>query len=180
MIEKANDGWFRLALDHGFLGDDREFLLGVNHADDDSVPVLRWARVRLVEEWDIMGAGVATGMLGSAAGFPEFAMLSLDGSVILRGTTWQEFIGSLVVPDPHRVQIIRDYVARRSASPRTPAAERAEGEAWLRAFPRSKHPNRSDTSVGASAAARSWIRTRRSTRPPSGPATTGRRRRAEA
>ncbi|MEH0581602.1 MULTISPECIES: hypothetical protein [Streptomyces] len=135
LIEKANDGWFRLARDHGFLGEDREFLLGVNHADDESVPILRWARVRLLQEWDIMGAGAATGILGSAAGFPEFAMLSLDGNVILRGTVWQETIGSLLVPDPHRVKIIRDYVERRSANPRTPAAERAEGEAWLRAHP---------------------------------------------
>jgi hypothetical protein len=135
LIEKANDGWFRLARDHGFLGEDREFLLGVNHADDESVPILRWARVRLLQEWDIMGAGAATGILGSAAGLPEFAMLSLDGNVILRGTVWQESIGSLLVPDPHRVKIIRDYVERRSANPRTPAAERAEGEAWLRTHP---------------------------------------------
>jgi hypothetical protein len=140
LIEKANDGWFRLALDHGFLGDDREFLLGVNYADDDSVPILRWARVRLLEEWDIMGAGAATGILGSAAGFPEFAMLSLDGNVILRGTTWQDSIGSLVVPDPHRVKIIRDYVVRRSANSRTPAAERAEGETWLRTHPPEQVP----------------------------------------
>ncbi|MGW7606102.1 hypothetical protein ACWGKW_02230 [Streptomyces sp. NPDC054766] len=135
LIEKANDGWFRLVLDYGFLGDDQEFLLGVNYADDGSVPILRWARVRLLEEWDIMGAGAASGVLGSAAGLPEFAMLSLDGNVVLRGTTWQKSIGSLAVPNPHRVNIIRDYVARRSANSRTPATERAEGEAWLR-----KHP----------------------------------------
>ncbi|WP_234544743.1 hypothetical protein [Streptomyces shenzhenensis] len=140
LIGKANDGWFRLVSDYGFLGDDREFLLGVNHADDDAVPILRWARVRLLGEWDIIGAGAATGVLGSAAGRPEFAMLSLDGDVILRGTTWQESIGSLVVPDPHRVQIIRDYVARRSANPRTPAAERAGGESWLRTHPTEQVP----------------------------------------
>jgi hypothetical protein len=140
LIEKANDGWFRLALDYGFLGDDREFLLGVNRADDNSEPILRWARVRLLQEWDIMGSGAATGVLGSAAGFPEFAMLSLDGNVILRGTTWQESVGSLVVPHPHRVKIIRDYVVRRSANPRTSAAERAEGEAWLRTHPPERVP----------------------------------------
>ncbi|MFF1542222.1 hypothetical protein [Streptomyces sp. NPDC058291] len=135
LIEKANEAWFRLAVDHGFFGGDREFLLGVNYADDDSAPILRWARVRLSQEWDIMGAGAASGVLGSAAGFPEFAMLSLDGDVILRGTTWQRSVGSLVVPHPHRVKIIRDYVVRRSANPRTSAAERAEGEAWLRSHP---------------------------------------------
>ncbi|GAA4495098.1 hypothetical protein GCM10023191_035300 [Actinoallomurus oryzae] len=135
LIEKANAVWLRLAIDSGFMGEDREFLVGVDCADEESAPILRWARVRLSGDWDVMGVGAASGVLGSAAGVPEFVMLSVDGNIILRGTTWKDSIGVLAVPNPHMIQIIRDYVKRRNVNPRTPDRERAEGEAWLR-----KHP----------------------------------------
>lgn len=135
LIEKANAGWLRLAIRHGFMGDEREFLVGVDRAEKDATPILRWARVRLSKEWDIMGAGAASGVLGSMAGMPEFVMLSLGGDIIVRGTTWQDSIGSLMVPNPHLIPIFRDYVGRRNVNPRTAPRDRAEGEAWLRAHP---------------------------------------------
>jgi hypothetical protein len=135
LIEKANAVWLRLAVDSGFMGEEREFLVGIDCSDEESAPILCWARVRLSDNWDIVGNGAASGVLGSAAGVPEFVMLSVDGNIILRGTTWKDSIGVLVVPNPHMIPIIRDYVKRRNANPCTSDRERAEGEAWLR-----KHP----------------------------------------
>ncbi|MGA4959434.1 hypothetical protein [Streptomyces lavendulocolor] len=134
LLANANAAWFRLASESGLLGGgDRMFLLGVDFADADagSVPDLRWIRVQLMEEWDVMGAGVTSGLLGSGAFCPEFVMLSLDETVVLRGTTWDRRIGVLTVPNPDRVQLIRTYVERLAINPRTAPAERTIAENWL-------------------------------------------------
>ncbi|MEV0606235.1 hypothetical protein AB0I61_07705 [Polymorphospora rubra] len=55
-----------------------------------------WARVRLAESWDIMGAGSAAA-LGIGFGAPEFAMLSLAGDVIVCGMTGESSIGTVLV-----------------------------------------------------------------------------------
>lgn len=55
-----------------------------------------WARVRLAESWDIMGAGSAAA-LGIGFGAPEFAMLSLAGDVIVCGTAGESSIGTVLV-----------------------------------------------------------------------------------
>ncbi|KAA2258832.1 hypothetical protein F0L68_23730 [Solihabitans fulvus] len=135
LVEKANAAWFQLASDGGLLGADREFLVGVDFADRDEIPILRWVRVQLMDEWDIVGAGAASGILGWAYGRPGFAMLSLDGSVVVRGTVWAEAVGLLLVPFPHRVQIIRSYVERVVLNPNTSSYDRAVGETWLRRHP---------------------------------------------
>ncbi|MCB5168312.1 hypothetical protein LG634_26235 [Streptomyces bambusae] len=44
---------------------------------------------------------------GSRAGRPEFAMLALDSSVSLVGTTWQHGIGCLAVPEPSSTAPVR-------------------------------------------------------------------------
>ncbi|MFI1586078.1 hypothetical protein [Embleya sp. NPDC020630] len=102
--------------------------------------------------WDMMGAACAIrlGMserghpehlLGSGAGRPEFAMLSLDGTVALFGTTWETGIGSLMVPNPGDTEPVHrglDWAATRVWDPREewlmgpPRTERDEALAWLR------------------------------------------------
>ncbi|MEE1792571.1 hypothetical protein PUR28_17650 [Streptomyces sp. BE308] len=98
--------------------------------------------MRLLDGWDVMGAacaivrgtsehGYPEHLLGSGAGRPEFAMLSLDSTVALIGTTWQSGISSLAVPDPSDTEPVRnmiDWVATREWNPR---------EEWFMGAPRS-------------------------------------------
>ncbi|MFL4953273.1 hypothetical protein ACJ6WE_39780, partial [Streptomyces sp. MMS24-I31] len=132
VASNANLSWFGLASESGlFSGPNREFLLGVDLADDESASILRWAKVELMEDWDIMGSGVASGILGSGAGKPEFVMMSTSGAVVLRGTTWEDSIGVLAVPMPDRVKIIRDYAERLASNPRSDFHERRSAFEWL-------------------------------------------------
>ncbi|WP_404870168.1 hypothetical protein ACI1MP_32245 [Kitasatospora griseola] len=132
VVTNANLSWFGLASESGlFSGPNGEFLLGVDLADDESTPILRWANVELMEDWDVMGHGAASGMLGSGAGRPEFVMMSIGGEVILRGTTWEDAIGVLVVPMPDRVKLIRDYAGRLASNPRSDSHERQSALEWL-------------------------------------------------
>ncbi|MEV3987925.1 hypothetical protein AB0J57_03365 [Streptomyces sp. NPDC049837] len=137
LLAKANSAWSQLATESGLLGgEEREFLLGVDFAEPESSPILRWVRVQLMEDWDVMGAGVESGLLGSGAFCPEFVMMALDETVVLRGTTWEQRIGVLTVPHPHRVEMIRTYVERLAANPRTEPAERTIAENWLTHHPK--------------------------------------------
>jgi hypothetical protein len=131
LVVKANQGWYRLAEQHGLFTEDRLFLLGVDFAGPDAGPLLRWVTVKLGPDWDVMGAGAASGVLGSGVGMPEFVMLRLDGSVIVRGTTWQRSIGSLVLPNPRGVPVIASYVERLLANPATSPSDRRAAAHWL-------------------------------------------------
>lgn len=69
--------------------------------------------MRLLEDWDLIGAGSGSRLLGSPrAGCPEFAMTSLDGRVAMRGTTYQSCVSSLVVPVPWLAPTVRRYMGR--------------------------------------------------------------------
>ncbi|MBY8845583.1 hypothetical protein [Streptomyces sp. SP2-10] len=132
VVGNANSSWFDLASESGlFSGPNREFLLGVDLADNDSASILRWAKVELMEDWDIMGGGADGGMLGSGAGKPEFVMMSTSGEVVLRGTTWEDAIGVLAVPMPDRVKLIRDYAGRLSSNSKSDFHERRSASEWL-------------------------------------------------
>lgn len=115
LVEQANAGWFALAAEHGLFGPDREFLLGVPVGDDsgDGYDTSQWRRVRLLEEWDLVGAGAETGLLGSRAGRPEFRMCSLDGRVPVQGTTYQSGVTSIVVTELWRAPSICLYMERQ-------------------------------------------------------------------
>lgn len=132
--EKANSAWVQLASDSGLFGDENgEFLLGVDWAEQGEAPVLRWSRVQLMDEWDVMGAGMKSGLLGARPLHPEFVMMSLDGKVVLRGTTWGKGIGLLTVSNVDRVPMIKSYVERLAANPRTSEYERTMAQGWLAA-----------------------------------------------
>ncbi|MFF2045876.1 hypothetical protein ACFVVX_36190 [Kitasatospora sp. NPDC058170] len=157
LIEHANQAWYELAMSSGLFGTDREFLLALPANLYSAKAASRhrrsvWRRVRLLDDWDIMGAacairlgmsehGYPEHLLGSRAGRPEFAMLSLDSTVAVLGTTWETGISSLAVPNPgdtEPVQRMLDWAATRVWDPReewlmgAPRMEREEALAWLR------------------------------------------------
>ena len=98
-LQAANDTWYRMSVRSGLFSEiDRRFLLA--HAVGDDGPS-KWLQVQLLDQWDVMGEGTA-GPLGSASFRPEFRMLSLDGSVLLCGTTGEDAVSIFVVKEPDR------------------------------------------------------------------------------
>ncbi|MGW6417339.1 hypothetical protein [Streptomyces sp. NPDC055055] len=147
LIEQANRGWYELATSSGLFDARREFLLALPaHRYNPRVDLERtfvWRRVRLLDDWDVMGAactvrrgrsvlGFDECLLGSRAGRPEFCMLSLDSTVVLLGTTWQHGIGSLTVPDPGSTQAVRRYLDGVAGDADASPENRAAALAWLR------------------------------------------------
>ncbi|MFI1257246.1 hypothetical protein ACH4U6_26170 [Streptomyces netropsis] len=132
-LDSANSAWFRLAEDEGLFDENGEFLLAVPGGPGDKASRMQWARVKLMDSWDIFAnRSDADSELFGAEGFPEFVMLSTDGNLVLRATTWGNgSIGLVVLPHPRRMETISRYVERRSANPKTPPHERAEGTNWL-------------------------------------------------
>ncbi|MEU7071390.1 hypothetical protein AB0B30_22920 [Streptomyces narbonensis] len=105
LVERLNKGWYDLATSAGLLNENREFLLMLPRgtwtaAEDRRRRAMHiWHRVRLLDRWDIMGAGAAT-FLGIRAGHPGFAMLALDNSVWLLADTYETGAGVYAVHDP--------------------------------------------------------------------------------
>ncbi|WP_331738129.1 hypothetical protein [Streptomyces sp. NBC_01276] len=106
LVQRLNDGWYELAVSAGLLDENREFLImlprGTWTAAEDRtlrhrMPV--WHRVRLLDRWDVMGAGAAS-FLGIGAGRPGFAMLALDNGVWLMADTYESGVGVYAVRDP--------------------------------------------------------------------------------
>ncbi|MER6448600.1 hypothetical protein [Streptomyces venezuelae] len=134
-VSRANVDWFELATEFGLLSVDRQFLLSISvpHPDsvDDSDVEGVWGLVELMDDWDIMGAGCAVGITGSPYGCPAFVMSALDGSVFVQGTVWQDTIGTAVLPNPHRVQSLRDVARLNVGKSYRSAAENEDTLAWL-------------------------------------------------
>ncbi|MEV8016796.1 hypothetical protein AB0O76_10695 [Streptomyces sp. NPDC086554] len=128
----ANSEWYRLAMNEGlFPADDPEFLLSVSAGDPESPRVLWWARVALEAEWDLAGAGAASRVTGNGWGHPEFVMLSVDGDVVARGSTGEEYTDLVFLRDPHRIQSIRNFGADMAHWPDLPKATRDAVARWL-------------------------------------------------
>ncbi|MFJ5833645.1 hypothetical protein [Streptomyces sp. NPDC093089] len=104
-VQRLNEAWYDLATSSGLIDENREFLLmlprGTWTAEEDRKrrTMHVWHRVRLLERWDVMGAGAAT-FLGIRAGHPGFAMLALDNSVWLLADTYEAGAGVYAVRDP--------------------------------------------------------------------------------
>lgn len=116
VCEKANADWYRLSVEGGLFKDaDRRFLLALHSEADD---LFGWVHAELTSRWDIMGGAAASGLLGNRYCRPEFVMLSRDGRVICRGTTWQYAIGTILVKDPRTQflqKVARGYLDSNSA-----------------------------------------------------------------
>lgn len=134
-VPKANADWFELATEFGLFSVDRQFLLSISvpspGAVDDTDVEGVWGFVELLDDWDIMGAGCAVGVTGSRYGCPAFVMSALDGSVFVQGTVWQDSIGTVVLPNPHRVRSLRDVARLNVGKPYRTAAEDEDTLAWL-------------------------------------------------
>lgn len=64
LIEHANRGWYELAASAGLFGTDHEFLLALPAHRYSARAASRhrrsvWCRVRLLDDWDVMGAACA-------------------------------------------------------------------------------------------------------------------------
>ncbi|WP_157815664.1 hypothetical protein [Kitasatospora sp. CB02891] len=112
LVRNANEAWFAIAQRHRLLDQRREFLLSLAVLESDRFPVSRWALVKLKDEWDIIGAGTANGLLGGPYGRPGFVMVSKTGYTVVAGTTWQDGISIISLPNPHRASAIRKFMTR--------------------------------------------------------------------
>ncbi|WP_143631324.1 MULTISPECIES: hypothetical protein [Streptomyces] len=131
LLEKANSEWYRLALRSGlFSKADSRFLVAVDFADSE-LPQWWWVRVELLDEWDIIGAGAASGVLGNDFCRPAFVMLSLDGGVILRCDVGELRIDFAVVREPHRARTLLGHGQWMVESPIVDEFSRAAARRWL-------------------------------------------------
>ncbi|WP_432926351.1 hypothetical protein ACQPZZ_35610 [Microbispora sp. CA-135349] len=140
LVPKANADWYALATEYGLFSAKRQFLLSINvpigsdegeTAPGNEMVEPVWGLVELLEDWDIMGKGAAAGITGGPYGRPAFVMSALDGSVFVQGTVWQDCIGTAVLPNPHRVQSLRNVVQRSVGKPYRTAAENEDALTWL-------------------------------------------------
>ena len=98
--------------EHGLLDQDRVFLVSVGPVDQEIPAVPHWARVRLETDWNIAGGATDYGVLGGPPGRPGFVMMSLDESVLIGGTTWQDSISMIALPGPAAAGAIQKYLSR--------------------------------------------------------------------
>lgn len=108
-VDKVNTCWYRMASEYGLFDGNREFLLAVDHGClgdvPDDEPHEMWARVQLLDEWDLVTSEVALLRSGFATLFtdrfvPEFTMASLDGRMMLQTTVWGDGTLSTIVIRP--------------------------------------------------------------------------------
>lgn len=129
--------WFELAGGSGLFGSDREFLLGVPaRLDAEGDEVFEWRRVRLLPEWDLVGAGAR--VLGSGPGRPEYRMASLDGRSVMQISTYQAGVSSIALWEPWRAITISTHMQRivelaeLEKRADVPDRYRTGSDAWLR------------------------------------------------
>ncbi|WP_174533395.1 hypothetical protein [Micromonospora chalcea] len=100
LIEGANAAWWDLAYTGRLFDDEGCFLVSVGPADEEPSARPHWARVRLRDEWDVIGKGVDGGVLGGPPGRPGFVMMALDERVVVGATTWDGFISVMRLANP--------------------------------------------------------------------------------
>ncbi|MFJ3302145.1 hypothetical protein ACIPSA_03315 [Streptomyces sp. NPDC086549] len=128
LLEKANADWYRLSVDAGLFAEtDRRFLVALTPEEDGPA---QWICVELQDSWDIIGRG-ASSLLGSGYCRPEFRMLSLDGSVLSCGTTWESAISVFVLKDPLHSQVLRKFAEWVATGEIGHPVESAAARRWL-------------------------------------------------
>ncbi|MFF0739388.1 HEAT repeat domain-containing protein [Streptomyces sp. NPDC004111] len=123
-VEELNAQWYRLAVEHGILGEGGAGVFLINVPGSWNGPGAgEWTRVRLASAgWDLAG------VLGERAGRPEFVTLSLDGEVLL-GATAEEYETWLVLVDGIPA---RQEAAAVAAAKESPEEQEAAWEALFR------------------------------------------------
>ncbi|MGW7308490.1 hypothetical protein ACWGI1_23295 [Streptomyces sp. NPDC054835] len=127
-ITKANASWFELCRERGLFGDDQDFLVTVPLYEGGND--LWWARVRLAESWDLVGAG-SVASLGSGFGEPEFTALSVTGDVAAFCCSTTSWIRTVVATGFAEIDGLRDMAEWKAGYPRTPRQEKAAARRWL-------------------------------------------------
>lgn len=128
LLEKTNADWYRLSVEAGlFTEADRRFLVALTLEEDGPS---QWICVELEDSWDIMGKG-ASGPLGSGYCRPEFRMLSLDGSVLCCGTTWESAISVFVLNGLNTSQVLRRFAEWVATGEIGHPVESAAARRWL-------------------------------------------------
>ncbi|MGW2402470.1 hypothetical protein ACWCYY_38590 [Kitasatospora sp. NPDC001664] len=125
----VNAAWSRQADDFGLLSHNGQFLLLANLYPDPSEDAeLRWLRVSLGEHWNLAGAtqGGIIGPLGDGL----FTM-SLDGEVIIEGTTYEGRSSVLAVPRPYRAEPFRSWTRHLINEWKQSGEDTLRAEAWL-------------------------------------------------
>jgi hypothetical protein len=146
-VARFNADWYAAATEFGLFSVERQFLVALTPAIDPVFDQAReetddwenpawwehtWGLVELHDNWDLAGAGAASGVLGSRHGYPGFVMSATDGSVFVVGTVWQDSIGVAVVPQPHRSPTLRELAHRNlNLTGRRTAEEREDLLKWL-------------------------------------------------
>jgi hypothetical protein len=131
LLEKANADWYQLSVEAGlFTEADRRFLVALTPEEEGPS---HWICVELQDSWDIMGNG-ASGLLGSGYCRPEFRMLSLDGSVLSCGTTWESAISTFVLKEPLHSQVLRKFAEWVATGEIGHPAESVAARRWLDVF----------------------------------------------
>ncbi|MGW4287565.1 PE-PGRS family protein [Streptomyces sp. NPDC004673] len=125
LVAELNRQWHRLAVEHGVIDADGEFLITVANQGRTG-----WTRVRLEEQWDLAGH------LGPKAGQPEFVTMSPDGEGVL-GVTCEEYEVWFVAVAPFTDWLEASARERAVESPRERESGweivlRRKGLAWLR------------------------------------------------
>ncbi|MFJ4672749.1 hypothetical protein [Kitasatospora purpeofusca] len=106
-LEEVNRAWFAQATRFGLLGETGEFLLLVNMHDDPYDADPRGARVRLGADWNVAGDRPTT---INGPTWDGLITMSVNGDVIVEGSTGQREMDVLAVPNPHKASAIRHYI----------------------------------------------------------------------
>ncbi|WP_234995938.1 hypothetical protein [Streptoalloteichus hindustanus] len=88
----------------------------------------------MLDEWDIVGEGASTGVLGACFCRPAFVMLSLDGGVILRCDVGEVSIDFSVVREPHHAQTLVRHGEWMAGSPLVDESIRSAIKRWLASY----------------------------------------------
>ncbi|MFB8133533.1 hypothetical protein [Streptomyces mirabilis] len=74
-------------------------------------------RVELCDEWDVVGAGCASGLFGAGESNPTFAVTSLSSGVVMVAGYWQVGIGFAVASRPERIAKLREPQSQLGTRP---------------------------------------------------------------
>ncbi|GAA2752857.1 hypothetical protein [Kitasatospora cinereorecta] len=125
----VNAAWLRQATEFRLRSQDGHFLLLVNLYPDPLEDFdLRWARVSLADDWNL--AGPAIGGIVGPLGDGLFTM-SIDGEVIIEGTTYSDESSVLAVPQPYRAEPFRSWTRHLIDEWSQKGEDTRWAEAWL-------------------------------------------------
>ncbi|WP_052442562.1 HEAT repeat domain-containing protein [Streptacidiphilus neutrinimicus] len=110
LVSELNRQWHRLAVEHGVIDGDGEFLISIAEHNCRSHWCNHWTRVRLTEQWDLAG------ILGPHPGRPEFVTMSMDGDSVL-GATSEEYEVWLIAVDHFHAWVESWAQARAQETP---------------------------------------------------------------